>query len=364
MNGQINEKQAHSIKPTTMQQLHQSTNFSCPTWLLLTFYLSFMMGFMKADSIQWSTFMGNSNENSTEAVAVGPDGTVYAAQLGVGEDFQPDYSVGDSPVYMIHHFSSDGSTRIWSAGIEIGYSASTPEQYNKPDSPNPFGYGSITAIAVDEAGDVILAANGGVHSDWPTSNALQDAFAGGDLDGMLLKLSASGDEILFSSYFGGSRYDRIRDVKVLPDGRIVLAGSTTSPDLPGLSPDAKPIAENTAATFITILSPDGAAPKTYLYGSELANSLTDCYTVVPGPNETLWAGLITSTDIMFVGEHAFQKEHGGLTDGYLMEISLEDGVILNATYYGGSSADHIKSLDLSDEGGRRLKNWPKASEKF
>ena len=325
-------------------------HFSCPAWILLIYCLLSMMEFLKADSIQWSTFVGDSRENSIEAVAVGFDGMIYAAQLGVGDDIQPDFSVGDNPIYMIHQFASDGSTRNWSAGIEIGYSASTPEQYNKPDSPNPFGYGSIAAIAVDEAGDVILAANGGVHSDWPTSNALQDAFADGDLDGMLLKMSASGDEILFSSYFGGSGYDRIRDVKVLPDGRIVLAGSTTSPDLPGLSPDTKPIAENTAAAFISILSPDGSTPKTYLYGSEYVNTLTDCYTVIPGPNETLWAGLMTSSAEMFVTEHAFQKELGGLTDGYLMQVSLTEGAILNATYYGGSSADHIKSLDLSDEG--------------
>lgn len=86
-----------------------------------------------------------------------------------------------------------------------------------------------TAIAIAPDGDVIAAGacSGGLPA---TAGALASASRGG-MDAFVLRLDASGRELVAATYLGGSRGERVLGVAIAPEGDVVLVGETESDDL-------------------------------------------------------------------------------------------------------------------------------------
>ena len=87
-------------------------------------------------------------------------------------------------------------------------------------------------IMLDENFNVIVASM--TRSvDFPTLNAFQNNNGGGQ-DGVLFKLTTNLDNLLWSSYYGGTEDDACYSVKVDTSGNVVFAGGTASINLPGM----------------------------------------------------------------------------------------------------------------------------------
>jgi hypothetical protein len=88
------------------------------------------------------------------------------------------------------------------------------------------------ALAVDAEGDVytVGTSQGGLIPTTP--NAQRSVFGGGGSDVFLAKISPTGSVLDYSTYLGGSAADRGVDVKVCPDGAVLLLGQTNSSDIP------------------------------------------------------------------------------------------------------------------------------------
>jgi len=86
-------------------------------------------------------------------------------------------------------------------------------------------------IFVDPADRVYIASNTR-SSDFPVLDAFQQDFGGGPMDGVVFSLTEDLSELLWSSYFGGNGSDAVYSLKVNPAGDILVAGGTTSFDLP------------------------------------------------------------------------------------------------------------------------------------
>ncbi|MCP5120270.1 MAG: hypothetical protein GY953_56460, partial [bacterium] len=71
--------------------------------------------------------------------------------------------------------------------------------------------------------------------DFPTLDAPQ-AFHAGLHDAYLARFSAAGDQLVFSTYFGGAQSDGGTAVAVDGAGQAVLAGTTQSTDFPTTNP--------------------------------------------------------------------------------------------------------------------------------
>jgi hypothetical protein len=94
-------------------------------------------------------------------------------------------------------------------------------------------FDAITAVATDAVGNLYL---GGwtESSDFPSVSGYQTASAG-RIDAFVAKVSPSG-QLLFSTYFGGSGEDRVQAIVVDSGGIITVAGLTSSTNFPTLSP--------------------------------------------------------------------------------------------------------------------------------
>ncbi|HEY5043844.1 MAG TPA: SBBP repeat-containing protein [Verrucomicrobiae bacterium] len=94
------------------------------------------------------------------------------------------------------------------------------------------------AIGVDFQGNVYFAGNS-FYGDLPTTNALQSSFGGrgaaGIGDGYVAALDATGTNLLYCTYLGGSGDDQVNGIAVRPeDGAVAVTGFTDSPNFPVL----------------------------------------------------------------------------------------------------------------------------------
>jgi hypothetical protein len=118
------------------------------------------------------------------------------------------------------------------AGMVRSFDVSNPHQMTQTASRNlgSLGGGSISAIGLDGAGNVLIGGSSGADLNVATTTLAR----GGGLDGFGLRLSASlaasGSDAV--AYYGGTGSDRA--VATVSGGQVWLAG-TTKTDLPGLA---------------------------------------------------------------------------------------------------------------------------------
>ena len=143
------------------------------------------------------------------------------------------------------------------------------------------------------------------------------AFKGGE-DGFVAKLSPSGGAYSFVRYFGGSGNEPTLGPEVDGAGLIYVFGATTSRDLP-VTPDAIQLSYGggPADGFLMILEANGT-PRflTYLGGS--GDDLVRG--IALGPAGEIYVVGGTASDNFPVTQGALQSRRGGGDDGFIMKL--------------------------------------------
>ena len=92
------------------------------------------------------------------------------------------------------------------------------------------GLGAVTGVALDSSGD--LYAPGWTEAlNFPIVLAEQAA-SGGSVDAFIVKLNPTGTALLYATYIGGSGDDRAAAIAVNASGQAYVTGSTASPNFP------------------------------------------------------------------------------------------------------------------------------------
>jgi uncharacterized protein (TIGR03437 family) len=204
---------------------------------------------------------------TTSAVAVDPDGTLYAAVYNAGmyasldqgqswtatgSPVPPSASSGQLPNVLgiepvgasgtlyavvqnyqssgfVSKLSPDGASIVFSTFLN-GHESMGPVVTYAAE-PGVFGTQNwISGIALDSANNVIVA--GGTRAaDFPIANPAQRANAG-NADAFVTILSADGSRWNYSTYYGGSQDDCALGVTLDNQGNLVFAGQTWSGDFP------------------------------------------------------------------------------------------------------------------------------------
>jgi hypothetical protein len=96
-------------------------------------------------------------------------------------------------------------------------------------------------VAVDGSGNLILGGGG-------SEAAIYDAYQPNDTGGsgvFVRKFSRNWQDVIYGTYLGGSREERLRGMTTDPQGRVWLAGSTRSADFPTINSRTRsPMAES------------------------------------------------------------------------------------------------------------------------
>jgi hypothetical protein len=213
------------------------------------------------------------------------------------------------------------------------------------------GNDGANAIAIDSAGNIYVT--GGTESpDFPTSNPLQAANAGGS-DVFIAKLNYGGTALVYSTYIGGANfgaYDEGYALAVDRAGNAYVAGLTSSNDFPtvnAVQATYKGSGGFGGDAFIAKLNRNGNA---LAYSTFLGGTGPDVATAiaVDAAGNAYVGGSTASTDFPTV--HPLQPAYGGGTalkvpgDGFVAKLGSAGNRLIYSTYLGGSGDDGLNAI--------------------
>ncbi len=205
----------------------------------------------------------------------------------------------------------------------------------------------LWAMAMHTDGSVVLVGETG-SVDFPVAGNPQKTTLGGSYDAWVAKFNASGTELVYSTYLGGSEQDDAFAVALDAAGNAYVTGETASDDFPVAGTPFQGVRQGNFDVFVTKLSPTGSALvySTYLGGtdSEGARAIA----VTPG-GEAVVGGDVVSNDFPIAGS-AFQALHHGAYDGFVARLSATGSTLVYSTYVGGSGNDDVQDLRLGADG--------------
>ena len=108
-------------------------------------------------------------------------------------------------------------------------------------------------IAVDSFGNACVT-GATFSTDFPTNNAVQQVFGGGNGDAYVAKLNSNGSALIFSTYLGGSSDEQAFGIAVDSAGNVYVTGYTDSMNFPTASA-LQPSLGGFSDAFVTKLNP-------------------------------------------------------------------------------------------------------------
>ncbi len=224
----------------------------------------------------------------------------------------------------------------------------------------------------DDAGN-IYGAGIAFGVGYPLWSGYQTAFAGGDVDIAISKLSPDGSQLLYSTYYGGNENEYPHSLVVDPQGRLVVLGSTGSPNLPMAAGAFDPSFNGGVPINIDGMGFDLGSDLFLAKFSSAGNQLNassfyggsgndginlgldinyaDSYRgeVIAAADGSVYIASVTrSTDLPV--QNAHQSANGGSEDGLIAHFSAGLNTLLWATYFGGSLSECANGTRLSPDG--------------
>ncbi len=202
-----------------------------------------------------------------------------------------------------------------------------------------------TSIQTDSSGDIYIMGTSD-SSDLPLVNSYQNYIAGG-LDIFVAKISADGQELLYSTFIGGSNGDWGYGIALDSSDNMIITGSTFSTDFPTSNPIQDTIGGGGSGVdaFITKLSTDGQSLVFSTYLGAIGHDwgwdiITDSQDNIIFTGGTALGSFTTSG--------AFQEDPAGGYDVHVTKIS-SSGTMVFSTLIGGSVDDRGRTLSLDNE---------------
>lgn len=279
----------------------------------------------------YSTYLGGSDgiyeggsgiavDNAGNAYIVG---TTQCTDFPIAYPFQGSHAGGVNDIFVTK-ISASGDTLVYSTFI------------------GGSGSDGASGIAVDSSGNVYIT--GGTDSvDFPLMSSIQGVLGGGS-DAFALKLNAAGNNLVYSTYLGGSSDDSGKGIAIDAFGNAAITGKTTSSNFPTVNAlqgsygggsngcNVEPCGD----AFIAKINAagDSLVYSTYLGGSgdDGGNGIA-----VDGTGNAYITGQTYSID--FPTASPIQPSFGGgWGDAFVTKIDAAGSGLLYSTYLGGGPA--------------------------
>ncbi len=174
-------------------------------------------------------------------------------------------------------------------------------------------------------------------TNFPVANSYNSTKSG-NRDVFIIKLSADGSSLLFSTFIGGYEFDIGNSIELDSSGNIFVTGATKSSDFPTLN-----AFDSThggfADAFLLKLTVNGSLEySTFIGGStfDSADSLT-----LDSSDNVYITGNTNSIDFPVV--NAYDSSRNGGSDAFIAKLS-NNGSLIYSTYFGGSRDETIEFM--------------------
>jgi len=269
-------------------------------------------------------------------VAVDAEGNVYVAWDTASVDFPItagafDTTYAGATEGYVAKFNANLSALVWATFL------------------GGSGRDRLTAINVDSGGFVYVA--GYTDSpDFPTTpgafdRTLQSATcAGGNTkypctDGFVAKLNPSGDALVYSTLFGGRKWERTSDLMLDESGSLYVTGETDSSDFPTTAGAFSRKITGVMDAFIMKVNPTGSA---LVYSTYLGGAKDDRgYGIAVEPSGQAYVTGVTGlggkpgANNFPTTPGAFDRSPGEI-DAFVTKLNPTGGSLVYSTYLGGT----------------------------
>ncbi len=307
--------------------------------------------------LSYSTYLGGSNIDGSNAIAVGTDGTVFIAGGTFSTDFPTAHPLqansGGGPDFpqdaFVAKVSADGSTLLYSTYLGG----------ENQDIAN--------GIAVDTFGNAYVTGTT-LSPHFPVTAGSFDTLCGSDgecgaklnmgllvSNGFVTKLNAAGSGLLYSGFLGFDEDVRGNAIAVDADGNAYVTGQTEPAIVgPAFPPAIGAFQTGFAGVSDAYIAKISASGSSFAYASFLGGSGEDSgYGIaVDGSGNAFVTGLTYSTNFP-TGGSAIQTTNGGAGDAFLTKVDTKStgtASLVFSTYVGGGGLDQGNGVAVDGSG--------------
>jgi hypothetical protein len=288
------------------------------------------------NNLIYSTYLGGGGDDAGYDIAVDGSGNAYITGMTGSSNFptKNPYQTFKADYYdaFVTKLSSSGNLLIYSTYLGGGDS--------------DIGRG----IAVDGS-DVAYVTGQTMSTNFPTKNPYQGYQ--GSVDAFVVKLSSTGNSLIYSTYLGGNNQDRGVDIAVDDSGYAYVAGQTPSSNFPIKNAFQATYGGGHSDAFVTKLSTTGNSLiySTYLGGSGAEDYYMGVGIALDGSGHAFVTGSTSSTD--FPTKNAYDGSfNGGPYDGdvFVTKLSSSGSSLIYSTYLGGGDEDGGTGIAVDGNG--------------
>ncbi len=285
-------------------------------------------------AVVFSTTLGGSADDRALALAVTNDGEAVVTGVTYSPDFPVtpgafDTSYGGGGDVFVLRLAPDGSSLSFSTYL------------------GGKSYDDGAGIDLDPEGRIYLAGQTD-SSDFPTTPQAFDRTKSGQTDAFVARLDASGSNLGFAGFLGGSgEKEWATDIAVDAQGRAHIVGVTDSPDFPTTMGAFDRGFNGGRDAFVTRVTPDGSslAYSTFLGGS----GRDQAHAVAIGPTgDTYVTGEAESSDFP-TSAGALDRVLNGYGDAFVTRLAAGGGMVYS-TLIGGTVDEEGFGLAVDGSG--------------
>lgn len=210
-----------------------------------------------------------------------------------------------------------------------------------------------SGMHVNSDGSVYLS-GATVNSDFPTTTGAYNTIFAGVRDIFITKFNPTGNNILFSTFFGGNSTDQSAHLSVDANGNLYITGITSSQDLPATTGViGQTWNGGISDAFVAKFNPEGAQ---LIYSTYLGGSNDDFGRKVLADNDgNAYAIGSTKSTNFPTTSGAFRQflttgSFGNWNDVYVAKINPNGTSLIYSTYIGGNESENANDAVLDANG--------------
>lgn len=303
--------------------------------------------------LEYSSYLGGNQSDRGFDVALDREGNIYIAGITRSANFSAvgglqSANAGEGDVFV---------TKLDPTGTTILFST-----YFGGSGTEASDDGANASIRVDNAGNIYLSGHT-TSTDLPTTAGTIQTALSGEQNNFVAKLNPSGNELIYSTYLGGTGIERNWDMAIDDQGQVYLTGVTTSADFPLVN-----AAQNTFGgvgafgfgdVFVSKINPTGTelVYSTYLGGSEDDGANA----IALDENGSAYVAGYTGSSNFPISPGAFQTQfNGAFLDAFVTKLDPSGSTLEYSTYLGGSGeadGDHVTGIAVDNDGNAYLAGY-------
>jgi hypothetical protein len=281
--------------------------------------------------IKFATYIGGSDSDYGEHVLDADDniyisGTTYSSDFPTTKDAYDRTQNGGSNDLYVTKLKANGSALDYSTYVGGG-----KEEY------------SHCPPVVDGNKNVYVTGYSS-STDFPMVNGCYNTSFNAQYDAVVFKLNANGTNLTASTFIGGMYYDHGMTIDINPNGRVVVTGTSTSPDYPVMTGDFDTSHNGYFDITITMFDDDlvDMIHSTFVGGGHEDYTLD----IAMDANGTIYmTGFTQSTNFPIKGD-CYDNTHNDYRDIHITRMSADLKTLINSTYLGGVWEDKGISIAL------------------